>query len=112
MSEETVLQLAAQLYYTENPESKESFEKISDDERKVYVSSAQDILDSLDRMNMEIGPKLKKEEVEAANQELQQKISGVITEFFNQIKVWKRQHIPQDELCLRIMRVINERPAA
>lgn len=113
MSEEVALKLAALIYYQtkkgEDPKAKpQSFEKLPDDDRKKFISEAQNLLDHFDRLNLEVVPKVEKKKKEEADQELHAKVRRVVSEFFGQITVWKKQHIPQDELCLRIVRAVNE----
>lgn len=107
MSEEIALKLAAVLHYQSNPEDAVDFKKLPKDEQKGFVAAAQNIFNSLDRLNLEVVPKVRKAAKEEAAQDLQIKVENVVNDFFKQISVWKKGMIPQGELVLRIVRAVS-----
>lgn len=108
---EVASKLAAHLYYKDNPKSKESFEKLPEADQLSCLELSQAILDIIDRMNLEVVPKIKKETREEASRLLYAKIEGTVANFFRNLTVFKRGLIPQEELCKQLYQAVTERGA-
>lgn len=105
--EEITPKLAALMYYSAKPKTSKkeppvSFEILEDDQKKLYLSLAESVLNQISQLNLKLIPKgdeLKEKEIEAY---LRDRIEGTVSEFFDSIKIWKKDLIPQEELVAKL----------
>ena len=108
------MDLASLMYYSAKPKRKKgevnepliAFGDLPEEKKEVFESLAETVLIHLDQMNLRLIPKAKEiknpEEVEAL---LKNKIEGAVKDFFAQVKIWKKDLIPQQELVAKIYQV-------
>ena len=80
-----------------------SFETLSQDEQEPFLEQAGKVFLMLDKLNLEAVPKRNRFTEDEALRLEKQRLLNVLTTFFDSITVWKRQHIPVEELAQRIL---------
>ena len=104
---EIYAQLGALLYY-QSPEAQKSkgvsFESMEETKKSPFVSLAQSVLVSLEKMNLTVVEK-SNVDPEQADALLRDRIEAAVKGFFDSIKVWKKGAIAQEELVARVMAV-------
>lgn len=112
-AEEVIPALAALMFYQSKPKRKKgeedagpvSFETLEPEKQKPYLSLAEGVIFQIDQLNLRLvpkGPVKNHEEIEAL---LKSRIEATVRDFFNDIKVWKKGLIPQEELVARIYQI-------
>jgi hypothetical protein len=106
-TQEIIPNLAALIYYdTAKPKDGRkkitAFEKIEADERKPYLDQAEKIIMHLDKLNLRFAPKQDPEKAAQIDYLFKKKIESTVNEFFDAIKVWRKNLIPKEELIQKI----------
>lgn len=105
--------LAAMMYYQSLPPKEKGkkagkrvqFEELTEEQRKTYISLAESVLIQLDQLNLKVIPKAKARNEAEIEELLKARIEGAVKDFFSQVKVWKKDLIPQQELVAKIYQV-------
>lgn len=108
-TEQITVNLAALLYYQSIPvekgKKKVSFESLGEEEKKPFKAVAENFILQIDKLNLQLVPRQdekKKEEIDAL---LKARLEATVADFFQGIKIWKRDLIPQAELVAKIYQI-------
>lgn len=111
--EEIIANLAALMYYQSKPKRKKgepkeppvSFEALTDEQRAPFYELAQNVFVQLDQLNLKVVSRESEKTTAAADSILREKIESTIKKFLSEIKVWRKDMFPEQELIERVWQV-------